>query len=61
MGYLGLCVWGCAGGIVAWALARMILLALGGGFSPRAFGLWATWTLTALAVALSYFAWNNWP
>jgi hypothetical protein len=58
MGYVGQIVWGLVGALVcagaAWAIARKPP-------SPRAFALGAAWTLTAIAIVLGYFTWNNWP
>jgi hypothetical protein len=60
MGYLGQIAWAVAGALVAggvaWALTS-------GRRAPtaRAHTLAAAWALTAIAIVVAYFTWNNWP
>jgi len=61
MGYLGQVLWGIGGAALGFALASIVVRRLGRAPSPRGYGLWAAWTLSALALSLAYFAWNNWP
>jgi hypothetical protein len=61
MGYVGLILWGIAGAIVAAALAGVITARLTREPSERSYALWGAWAMSAVAVVLGYFAWNNWP
>ena len=61
MGYLGQIVWGIAGALVAGGVAMAIASRQKRGPSERAFVLGAAWTLTAIAIIIGYFTWNNWP
>jgi hypothetical protein len=61
MGYVGQIIWGVAGALVAGGVAGLIVSRLRREPSERAYGLWAAWTLTAIAIVGAYFTWNNWP
>lgn len=61
MGYVGQIVWGIAGALVAAGVAGLIVSRRTREPSERAYGLWAAWALTALAIVGAYFTWNNWP
>jgi hypothetical protein len=61
MGYLGQCLWGLGGAAVAAALAGASLARARRPPSQTTYGLFAAWTLTALAIVAGYFTWNNWP
>ena len=58
MGYFGQIVWAIAGALICAGAALMLTRK-----SPtaRGFTLGAAWTLTALAIVIGYFTWNNWP
>jgi FtsH-binding integral membrane protein len=61
MGYVGQLAWGVGGALVCGGVA---LLSLSRARTPpgeRAFALWGAWTLTAIAIVIGYFTWNNWP
>jgi hypothetical protein len=63
MGYIGQIVWGIAGALIA-AGATMVITsrrAATGGPSERGAVLGAAWALTAVAIVIGYFTWNNWP
>jgi hypothetical protein len=60
MGYVGQIIWGIAGALIA-AGAALVLTRADKAPSERAFTLGAAWTLTAIAIVLGYFTWNNWP
>jgi hypothetical protein len=61
MGYVGQLAWGAGGALIAAALALAVTSRLRREPSERAYGLWAAWTLTAIAIVIGYFTWNNWP
>ena len=61
MGYVGQILWGLGGAIVAAAMATLLAARKKEAPSERAFALGAAWTLTAIAIVLGYFTWNNWP
>ncbi|HEY7955132.1 MAG TPA: hypothetical protein VII38_07555 [Polyangia bacterium] len=61
MGYVGQIVWGIAGALICGGLAGLITSRFKREPSERAFSLWTAWALTALAIVLGYFTWNNWP
>jgi hypothetical protein len=58
MGYVGQLEWGVAGAVLAGALAAALVRREP---SERAYGLFAAWALTAIAIVIGYFTWNNWP
>jgi hypothetical protein len=60
MGYVGQIGWGVAGALIAAGLA-LAITARRGEPSERAHALWAAWSLTAVAIVIAYFTWNNWP
>ncbi len=60
MGYVGQILWGIGGALAAFAVAVPITRRVREP-SERGYGLWAAWALTALAIVLSWFIWNNWP
>jgi hypothetical protein len=60
MGYVGQLLWAAAGALVA-AGATLAVARAGRTPSARAFTLGATWALTAIAIVVGYFTWNNWP
>lgn len=62
MGYIGQIVWGVAGAFIA-AGVTMVLTSrrAPGGPSERGAALGAAWALTAIAIVIGYFTWNNWP
>ncbi len=60
-GYVGLWLW-------AWLFAALVAGALHLGLrwrrtplSDRGIGLGLAWALSAAALAVGYFTWNNWP
>ena len=60
MGYVGQLLWALAGALVCGGVAY----ALTAGKrvpSARAHALAAAWALTAIAIVVAYFTWNNWP
>jgi hypothetical protein len=61
MGYVGQIIWAIAGAVVAGGVAAAIVARLPREPSERAYALWTAWTLTALAIVIGYFTWNNWP
>ena len=61
MGYVGQIIWGIAGALIAAGLAMVVTSRMKSAPSDRAFALGTTWTLTAIAIILGYFTWNNWP
>ena len=61
MGYVGQIVWGVAGALIAGGLAGLVVSRMRREPSERAYGLWAAWALTAIAIVCAYFTWNNWP
>jgi hypothetical protein len=60
MGYVGQLLWALAGALVCGGVAYA---ASSGGRVPseRAHALAAAWALTAIAIVVAYFTWNNWP
>jgi hypothetical protein len=60
MGYWGQVTWAIIGALVFGTIAALVVPRIKEP-SARAYGLWAAWSLTALGVVMSYFAWNNWP
>lgn len=61
MGYVGQIVWGIGGALIGAGATMMVIARKKQPLGDRAFALGAAWTLTALAVVLGYFTWNNWP
>jgi hypothetical protein len=61
MGYLGQIEWALAGALLAGGVAMTIVSRMRREPSDRAHALWAAWALTAVAVVIGYFTWNNWP
>ncbi|MDB4967735.1 MAG: hypothetical protein JWN44_3424 [Myxococcales bacterium] len=63
MGYVGQIVWGIAGALIAAGATMMIVSRRSSteGPSERGAALGAAWTLTAIAIVIGYFTWNNWP
>jgi hypothetical protein len=60
-GYPGLVLWAVLAGLAAAGAAWLITGRRREAASARAVGLAAAWAGTAVAIALGYFAWNNWP
>ena len=61
MGYVGLIAWGVVCAIVAGGLAHLITGGIKREPTERAHVLWGAWAMSAVAIVLGYFAWNNWP
>ena len=61
MGYVGQCAWGVGGALLTAGLAHVVLSRRTAEPSAQTYGLFAAWTLTAIAIVLGYFTWNNWP
>jgi hypothetical protein len=61
-GYAGLWLWALAGGLVAGGLAWLVQRARRErGPSGRVIALLHAWALSAFALGVVYFAWNNRP
>jgi hypothetical protein len=60
MGYVGQLAWGAGGALIAFVVARL-LARQRTDYSERAYVLWGAWALTAVAIVIGYFTWNNWP
>jgi hypothetical protein len=61
MGYVGQCLWGLFGALVGAGVANIVITARGDKPSSTAYGLFAAWVLTAIAIVGGYFTWSNWP
>ena len=61
MGYVGQILWGISGALVAGGATGLLVARAKKQASDRAFALAAAWALTAVAIVLGYFTWNNWP
>jgi len=61
MGYVGQIVWGIAGALIGAGAAMALTSRRTAPPSDRAFVLGAAWALTAIAIVIGYFTWNNWP
>lgn len=61
MGYVGQAIWGVAGALIAGGIAGVITSRMRHEPSQQAWSLWGAWALTAFAIVMAYFAWNNWP
>jgi hypothetical protein len=61
MGYVGQCLSGLAGALAVALVALAVTARVPREPSAETYGLFAAWTLTALAIVLGYFTWNNWP
>ena len=64
MGYVGQILWGIAGALIAAGVTMMVTARLRSsteGPSERGAALGAAWALTALAIVIGYYTWNNWP
>jgi hypothetical protein len=61
MGYVGQLLWAVGGALVCAGLAFAIVSGRRRAPSDRAFALWSAWALTAVAIVVAYFTWNNWP
>lgn len=59
IGWYGQLAYGVAGAAVASSLASLASRLRAP--SPQVVALASAWALTALALVLAYFAWNNWP
>lgn len=61
MGYIGQIVWGVAGALIAAGATLALTARMQKEPSERAWALGAAWALTAIAIIIGYFTWNNWP
>ena len=64
MGYIGQIIWGIAGALIAAGVTMMVTARRRSsteGPSERGAALGAAWALTAVAIVIGYFTWNNWP
>jgi hypothetical protein len=61
MGYVGQIAWGLGAAAIAAVMTLAIASRRRRDASERAYQLAAAWTLTALAIVVAYFTWNNWP
>jgi len=63
MGYIGQILWGIGTAMLAGAVTLFVTQrrATDGGPSERGAILGAAWALTAVAIVIGYFTWNNWP
>jgi hypothetical protein len=61
MGYVGMIVWGIAGALICGGVAMVLGSRRKNAPGDRLFSLGAAWTLTAIAIVIGYFTWNNWP
>ena len=61
MGYVGQIVWGISLSLIAAGATMMITSRRSRALSDRAYALGGAWSLTAIAIIIGYFTWNNWP
>lgn len=61
MGYVGQILWGVAAALGCAGLAWLATSRRSREPEERSFTLWTAWALTALAIVIGYFTWNNWP
>ena len=61
MGFVGQLLGACGGAIVCGGVAYALVSGRRRAPSDRAFALWSAWALTAVAIVVAYFTWNNWP
>jgi hypothetical protein len=61
MGYLGQIVWGVACALIAAGTTMLLTARKKSAPGDRAFVLAGAWALTAIAIVIGYFTWNNWP
>jgi hypothetical protein len=61
MGYVGQLLWALGGALVCGGIAFAIVSGRRRTPGDRAFALWSAWALTAVAIVVAYFTWNNWP